>query len=452
MSNDGGLRVDPFALAIVGLLFAEHLLFGANRTDLGLLFAVLHLLILTGLVAFTRGAQPPRLPLAWPAALLGAVFAIGVISVLPLGPPLAHPLWSYAPGSPASISLDPAGTRLELIKLAGYAALFLVGASFAARRDGAERLAAYLVYGGILYCAWAFLAWVTSPNAIFGVPRPYGSGRLAGSFLSANTAGTLFASLAVMSLVMLLRPFARARRPGERGRLEDFTALWPQGLLLLLALPCLLLSASRGGLISFVAAALMSIGCLAWIKSSQRSLSGGFIAVVSLLLFASSVVFLVSGDHTAARLGQTDPLNNDRLQLFAAYWPTAKASPWLGYGLGAFKSFNYLSMTLQNGVLLAFLGAAHDVYLQWLLQMGAPGALAMFGCVGLVLIATVRGAARRASQQTLAVACLGVAAVFAVHGLVDYALEAPSMAAFFSLILGLGYGIAERPASGRARR
>ena len=454
MPNDARPAFDPFALGIVGLLFVEHLLFGANRGDLALLFAVIHLLVFAALVAFSRGQQPPPLPLRTPAILLGAVFVIAIASLLPVGPPLAHPLWSYAPGSPAIISLDPAATRMELIKLAGFVALFLVGAARGARRQSAERLSAYIVYCGILYCAWAFSVWVVSPDTIMGMPRPYGGDRLAGSFLSANSAGTLFAALSTMALVALLRPFAGARRSGSRGRLNDYLDLWPQGLLLLLALSCLLLSQSRGGLFAFVAASLGAISCLTWIKSSQRSLSGGFIAVVAFLLCASAVVFLISGEHTAARLSQTNPMNNDRLQIFAAYWPTLQASPLLGYGLGAFNTVNFLSINHQNGVLLAYVGAAHSVYLQWMLLAGVPGALAMFACVGTVMVAIVRGAARRSSQQTLAIASFGVAVVFAVHGLVDYAFEVPSMAAFFALILGLGYGIAERPVSesGRSRR
>jgi len=452
MPNDGRLKVDPFALAIAALLYVEHLIFGANRQDLGLFFAVLHLLILAALTAVTRGARPPRLPLALPSALLGVVFALGLFSILPLGPPLAHPLWSYVPGAPASISLDPVGTRLELVKLAGLAAVFLIGADLGSDRARAERFALYLVYGGILYCAWAFLSWVKTPNTIFGVPRPYGAGRLGASFLSSNTAGTLFASLAAMSLMALLGPVMRARRPGERRRLEDLLALWPQALLLLLALPCLLLTSSRGALLAFVAAILMGLGYLTWIKSTKQSLTAGFMATICLLLFAGSVVFLVSGDHTAARLTTTDPLNNDRLQLFAAYWPMVKASPWLGYGLGAFRSVNYASMTLHNGPLLSTLGAAHNVYLQWLLQQGFPGALAMVGCVAIVLTATLRGVARRSTQQTLGAGCLAVAAVFAVHGLVDFAFEEPSMAAFFSVILGLGFGLSQRPAGDNTRR
>jgi O-antigen ligase len=188
-------------------------------------------------------------------------------------------------------------------------------------------------------------------------------------------------------------------------------------------------------------------------KSSKGSLTGGFLAAACLALTLGVGMYVIGGDHTASRFASenANPLSLSRLQLFAAYWPTFQASPWLGYGLGAFPTANGASMTVGNGMELARMGAAHNVYLQWLLQEGVPGALAMFGAVALILLATARGVSRRASQRWLGVACLGVAAVFAIHGLVDFALEEPSLAAFFTVMLGLGYGLAERPASGRRR-
>jgi hypothetical protein len=78
-------------------------------------------------------------------------------------------------------------------KLAGFTALFLIGADLGSRRHSAERTAAYLTYAGAAYCAWAFWAWIVSPGTVMGVPRPYAAGRLAGSFFSVNSAGTLFA-------------------------------------------------------------------------------------------------------------------------------------------------------------------------------------------------------------------------------------------------------------------
>jgi O-antigen ligase len=450
------LKVDPFALGLVVLLFVEHLLFGANRQDLGLLFAVVHLLLLLGLMGISRGAEPPRLPLTIPTLLLGAVFALAVVSLLPLGPPLSHPMWSYLQPLgvkvPASISLDPVGTRVQLVKLAGFAALFLAGAALGSRRESVDQFLRYLGWGGMLYCLWADFSWITEPNSVFGVARPYGGDRLAGSFLSSNTAATLFASLTVIGLMGLLRPLMRERRDGEKVRLTEFANLWPQLLQTLLALTALFLTASRGGLLALLSATLLAIALLIWMKTSRQSLTGGILAVVCLMLCVGAVLFILGAQHTASRLSQTNPLDNDRLQIFAAYWPTFKASPWVGYGLGAFTSFNAASLNSQNALYLSTLGAVHNVYLQWLLQMGVTGAACMFGAIVLVFAATVRGVARRASQQAAGLACIATVVVFAVHGLVDYALEVPSMAALFSVILGLGYGIAERPSSGRRRR
>jgi len=135
--------------------------------------------------------------------------------------------------------------------------------------------------------------------------------------------------------------------------------------------------------------------------------------------------------------------------------------PWVRYEL--LKSFrrgnsllgihvNAISMTAQNAVDLSVVGAAHNVYLQWLLQLGVTGAVCMFAAVGLIVAATIRGVARRSTQQAIGLACIAMVAVFAVHGLVDYAFEEPSLAAMFSVILGLGYGIAERPSGGRRKR
>ena len=448
MPNDARPRVDPFALALIVLLFAEQLLFGGDRLDLSLLVAILQLGLLLALIGAARGGEPPRLPLAGPAILFGAVFAMGLFSVLPVGPPLAHPLWTYiqklSPGTPATVSMDPAATRMQLVKLAGLGALFLVGASLGGRREGAEKAGRYLAIAGTAYCLWAGVSFIVAPHAaaaVQGFPA-----RLTAALPSPNVAATLFAGLTIWALAGLMRPILRIRPPGQRITAAEINPLWPEALLGALALPCLFLTASRGGLLALAAAVFFIIGLTAWLRSARNSLTGGVVAVVCLAPVAGAILFLFGGEQTAARLRDTDLLSLDRLKMFAAYWPTIKASPWLGYGLGAFRSFNAASMTFDNAADLAGLGAAHNVYIQWLLQQGAPGAFAMIGCIAIILVRTIRGALRRSSQRAMVLSCLGVAAVFAIHGLVDFALETPSMAAFFSAVLGLGFGLAERPA------
>ena len=452
MSNDPRLRVDPTALFLVVLLFAEHLLYGGDRLDFGLAFAVIELLFLA-VVLMGRGAAPPPLPLA-PALLLGAVYAIALFSTLPVGAPLAHPLWAYVqtlqPGVVGTVSLDPTATRVQLVKLSGYAAVFLIGAGLGGRRDSADQTFRYLTIAGLIYGLLTIGAFAINPRGTLGGVNAYGAGRMTASFVSANTAATLFASLAVIGLAGVLRPLLRARRLIDIDR-EAFGRQWPAMALALLALAGLLLTASRGGLLALAAAVVGMIGLAVRIKSARNSLTGGFLGAVFGVLTIGLILFAVGGQTVTQRLSDTSLQHTDRAQFLAAYWPTIKASPWLGYGLGAFSSFNAASMTSDNAVTLADQGAAHSVYLQWLLQVGWPGTLAMFGAVGLVLAATVHGVIRRAGQQAIGLACLGTALVFAVHGLTDFAFEIPSMAAFFSALLGLGYGLAERPASPRRR-
>lgn len=456
---DGGRRrakanFDALALALIVLLFAETLLFGANRRDLAVAFAVPQFLLLA-LIALSRGADLRGLPLRWPAVLMAVVFALGIFSILPVGPPLAHPLWSYVrglvPGTSATISLEPFATRVEMVKLAGLAAVFLCAASIGARRDGGDAMGRYLTVIGVLYCLWAAVAFVVEPKTVFGVPKPYGWDRLGASFFTPNSAGTLFACLTLFGLVGVLGPLIRERRPAERFRPAEFLKRWPQAMLCLLAFSCLLMTASRGALLSLGASVLLILAALTWIKSAKGSIGGGFIVAACLVLMVGVTMFVFGGENAAARFARTTPLTEDRLQIFTAYGPAIMASPWLGYGLGAFSSINALSMTTGNALALASLGAVHNVYLQWLLQEGFPGALAMFGAVGVIVLGIARGLTRRDGQRWLVLACLGMACIFAVHGLVDFALEEPSLAALFSAILGLGYGLAERPARDRGR-
>ncbi len=455
MSNETRLKADPTALALVVIPFAEHLFNGGDRLDFSLAFAVVNLVFLVVLIAVSRGTEPSPPPLTVPAVLLGAVYALAVFSVLPLGPPLAHPLWAYVqkiePGVAATISLDPTGTRIQLVKLTGYVAIFLIGASVGGRREGAEQTLRYLTAAGIVYGLCTVGLFALDPRSIFGSPISAGAARLTGPFRSSNTNATLLACFAVIALAGALRPLLRAGRDGRRVDREAFGRQWPSLALGLLSVVGLLLTASRGGLMALTAGILFVLGLAVWVKSARSSLTGGFVGAVCLVLAACLTAFLVGGTHVAERLGDTNLKTADRTQFLIAYWPIIKASPWLGYGLGSFPSIDAMSVTLQNAIALTGQGTAHNVYIQWLLQEGFLGALAMFGAVGLVLAATVRGVLRRASQQWIGLACLGVAVVFAVHGLTDFALEIPSMAAFFAAMLGLGFGLAERPSGGRRR-
>lgn len=436
---------DAAVIGLVVLLYIEHLIYGANRTDLSLFFALVHLILLLAVLASNAGRRAlQNAPLAWVAAPFAVLMAVTAVSLIPLGGKIGHPLWTYVSARGGAISLDPTATRVEMVKLMGLAALFSVAIVVGAKRERADTCLKALSYVGGAYAAWAFLTWTSDPNLIFGVVRPYVNGRLSASFLSANSAGTLFACQSVLQLCLILRAVRRAPKPLWSWRSwAKMEGLAPALILLFINASCLLLTGSRGGVMAAAAAAAVVVAGFAMVRSDERSASGGVIAVGALIAFAAAALLMASGGTLLGRLAD-NPVTDDRVVIFSAYWRSFLASPWWGYGMGAFKAFNSQSMTAVSAVPLGGLGAVHNVYLQWLLQSGVAGLAPMMICMGAIVAAMIAGFRRRSRQQSIMIFALAVLALFATHGLIDFALEEPSLAAYFAAILGLGYGVATR--------
>ncbi len=451
MRNDEGLgrwvpaRDDVAVAGLVGLLYLEHLIYGANRADLSLFFAVIHLVLLLLLLVSRSGRRAVQsAPLALPGALLAVILAAAAFSVLPLGGVIGHPLWSYVGQAAGSASLDPVATRLEMVKLTGLGALFVLALAVGAKRERADRFVQLLSYAGGAYAAWAFLTWTENPSLIFGVVRPYGGDRLSGSFLSANSAATLFACQAMLQLCLLIRAIRRAPGPLlSRRSLSEMKGAPTAAILLFVNGACLILTASRGGLLAAVAAGALVVACFAFVRTDARSAVGGLALVGGLVAFVAVALLFFTGSRLLGRVGD-NPMADLRFPIFAAYWRMVLASPWWGYGMGAFHAFNFQSMTEANAVAMSTLGAAHNVYLQWLLQSGLMGFLPMMALMAVIVAVLVKGLRRRARQQAVIVFALATCAIFAIHGAMDYALEEPSMTAFFAVVLGLGYGVSTR--------
>ena len=438
-------RDDAAVIGFVLLLYCEHLIFGANRGDLALFFAIVHLVLLIAVLATKTGRRVlASTPLAWVGASFALVLIGAVFSILPLGGRIGHPIWNYVSSQGGSISLDPVATRLEIVKLLGLAALFAVAIVIGAKRERADTFIKALSYVGGAYAAWAFLNWTANPNLIFGVVRPYGNGRLSASFLSANSAATLFACQSILQLCLAFRAVRRAPRPLFSRRAWSQMQGLPLALVLLfINVSCLLLTASRAGSLTAVAATAVVVAGFIIVRTDERSASAGLAAVCGVIVFEVAALVLANGQSLLGRLAD-NPVSDSRVVIFAAYWRSILASPWWGYGLGAFHAFNFQSMNEANAIPLGILGAAHNVYLQWLLQSGVAGFFPMMICMGTILAIIWSGFKRRSRQTAILIFTLAVASIFAVHELTDYALEEPSLAAFFAVILGLGYGVSTR--------
>ncbi len=421
-----GLAVAPVLLAIT------HVLFGANQAAASAwLTAALGLTLAGALVTPLRRSAAQIEGVGPPVLLFSAVMLAAAWSLTPWGPGGAHPVWAWAGVEPGALTVDRDGTRLEMVKLLGLACIFTLGALQGARRQNAQAVIELIVWIGGVYAAISLITFLA------GVQVAEGYGRLTGGFLSANSGGTVFAILIVLSLAVLLRDWRRihGRDTGRR-----MTAVAVPTAAMVLSTVCLLLTASR---MALVATLVATSTLLAWSLVRQREGRGG-IAVAAGLLIVVAVVLVVGGnDLLWSRLGQDDPTLGGRAELFAVHWRAFVASPLFGWGLGSFDVVNLQMMTAETAPSLWTIRATHNVYLQWLEEAGLVGAVPMFGLVAWVVVVAAWRARRTGAGQTLLIGLVCANLVVLVHGLTDFGLQVPSIAAFWSYLLGLQFGFGQ---------
>lgn len=417
------------ALLAPGLVFAAHALYGAMLPKTALTLAFLAAVLLGACLATPKlRRELGRIrDLTLPAALFGAVVVVGLWSMTPFVPGGPHPVWAYVGISPGAATLDKSQTLLELIKLLGLACVFGVGAAAGGTDDRARLTVNVILALGAALAFWSFLTFAG------GRLDPSGN-RLGATFAAPNTAATLFGMLLMIALGAGV---SRARSAPSRARLSSIAPFAGAGLVFTV---CLLATASRGGSVA-AATGLLAFAALQ-VFSGRTKLSRASAAAAAGLL-GGAFLLAFTGEQLIARvMGQGWELDTRR-DVFEAHWQAFKGAPWMGHGLGTFDTLNRLLLDAGNAQQIWNVRAAHNVYLTWLEQGGLLGALPMFGTVGALLVITARFALKRSRMTAILFGLLGADLVVLFHGLTDFALETYSMAAFWSLLVGLQFSAAQ---------
>lgn len=411
------------------VLCLAHLGFGANS-----LAASLWLTALMGIALCVALAGPWRRGLhdvspIWPlAGLFGLTIGLALWSLTPWSAGGAHPVWAWAGVSPGSLTVDRSGTWVEIVKLLGLGAVFVVGALQGVRKDRATATVEGIVWVGGVWSAISLLMFLSGTQVAQG-------GRLTGGFLSGNSAATVFGMLTVLALALFLKEWRRSMGARSSDRLTELS-----GPIVCLALSavCLLLTASRMGVVATLAALVV---LLVWELLAEPKGRLSIAVAGAVLLVVGGVLFLAGNTLIWTRVAGIDADVDVRGEIFGAHWEAFLASPLFGYGLGSFDAINQQIMTAGNARELWSIGAVHNVYLQWLQEAGMIGAAAMFALIGAVSIAALVRSVGRGRGLQHGLVCAGL--VVLVHGLSDYALQAPSIAAFWAFLLGLQFAFGE---------
>jgi O-antigen ligase len=429
------------ATLIVATLFIAVLCVGSDRNDFALYAgsALSAELIALVVIARTTRKRPPLLePLLWPGVLYALVLAAALWSLTPYGPGGAHPIWAYVPGT-AAITINKTATFIGLLKLGGLGAAFTIGWFYCSEPLKARLLFRAFVYAMAVYAAWALLMR-SNPQLASGAFKSFQGDRLAGSFQSANIAGTWFGIGFILALSNFLD---RLKGLPDRTNATMVAVVAGDFIVALLIGTCLMLTVSRGAVAATIIALalfiVLELFAKNWRVASKQKYMISALGLLGFIVLAWSAGVLVSRYSNSL-----EDWTGHRQIIFETHWSAFLASPWFGYGLGTFNEINKLQETALNFPVLWNIRAAHNVYLQWLEQAGIAGAAPMFACI-VFLVASLFFAAFQQRRLTTWLRGLGAASVLIlIHSWSDFALEIPALSLTWALLLGSGYAVACR--------
>lgn len=421
-----------------GLILVSHFFFGAalNLPALVMFASLCACLAAALCVPSWRGDLAEIGPVWLPLGLFLGVLGVAALTLTSAVPGGAHPIWAWA-GLPGASTLNRSATTLEMIKLLGLAATFVLGCLLGARTERARRAFSLLLWLGGAYALISLVLFLS------GAQLAGGHGRLGGGFYSANVAGTQFGVLVLMATAWSVRQWNQGRSGDLVARLTDMA---PVLALLLLFLLCLFLTASRGGISATVLALALFLG---WSAFDNRQARWPLMIVGVLIILIAALVLIQGNGLFADRFGDIGAGDATRSTVAQAHWRAFLASPLFGYGLGSYPEVNNQIMTAQNAAALSVSVVQHNAYLQWLEEAGIVGAAPMFVLIAVILGFTAGRAVRRPRNRTLVAGLLAASVVVLLHAAVDVSLNTPSFEAFWTLILGLGFALSQ--ASSRPR-
>lgn len=439
-----------FRLLLAAILLAP-LPLGANRPWAWSLLAILvgalagawSLLTLRG-----RGHAPvPPGRLRAVAILFGFALAWAGCQTLGVLPSfLWHPLWletATALGTtPAGmVSVDPAATLTATMRLACYGAIFWLAVQLGRDRTRAREGVAAVALAGCVYAIYGVVIHFSGWEMILGLKKWAYLGDLTSTFVNRNAYGA-YAGLGLICCLSLFVDALRPRRSEPQRRIGDLAEAvlvraMPFLVGALVLATALLLSHSRGAFLStgIALALLMVLFLISKILRPWLALT-----LVAALLAIGGVSLMMSGDVTVQRLSDTGGPSDDdgrpnvyRLTLGAIF-----DAPWTGHGLGTFQPafLAYRDTSLPSPEEWSY---AHNVHLETAMDLGLPAAGALYGALALVAATCLRGLKRRRRDHIYPATALAALVLLGVHGMADFSVQMPAVAATLALLLGIGH-------------
>lgn len=441
----------PGLVALLGfiLIFAP-LIRGGNRP---LPLLVLEIAGLAGLAALGWSRAGARGRAHLPATLRWGVALLVVIPLLQLVP-LPASWWAAMPGHEAyarALELAPPAAEWRPTTLHARAteyawlvwlpclAVFLMVQRL--ERAQLRRLAVIFLAVAVCEAVLGIMQLGASPSSMLNLGNPHGGGAAFGTYVNKNH----FAALMAMALPVVLAVWATQMAPimdphGDEMREHPRNAdakLAVRILFSILAavlLLALLMTRSRAGIASGLAAFALASLALVWRAGSRQArIALAFVAAGALLLGAyvglTPVLERFAPDEFSLQYA-------GRVQLALATVRAALDFLPFGSGLGTFAD---VFRRYQVDRLTGFIDHAHNDYAEAFLELGVAGLVAM-ALLAVAYVGRWREIARGSLSRRLGflqlAAGLAMLAMI-VHGAFDFNFHIPANAIYFSFLAGI---------------
>jgi len=319
-------------------------------------------------------------------------------------------------------SAYPHDTAAEALVYAAYAILCFLAGQTLLRGAQARKLALVLSLYGAALAGFALLQGISSNGKLYWIRQPRMGGWIYGPYVNHNHYAGLMEMLTPIPLVLSL-----TRLASSKVRMAAATAAAVMA-------GTIFLSGSRGGMLA-IAAELIVVAVL--LTKQQRGLRtavgiGLFLAIVLTMLVwiggpeLSKRIATMGPAHTDLTSDLRNGINHDGLRMFVR-------RPVLGWGLGTFP---VVYPEFRSFYTNFFVNAAHNDYLQLLVEMGLLG----FATMIWLLIVVYRTAIKKLGNWTgdisgaVALACLLGLSGILVHSAFDFNLQIPANAALFYVL------------------
>ena len=413
-----------------------------------LLVLVVGLLLLQWALEAQPG--PARLPLNLRiAAVLYALPVLwAVVQSLPvdaLGPlvKLGHPIWAEASQrlqetTGTFISLAPGDTALAALRLIAFGGLFWLAYQRCRDPDTCYKVFQTLAWAGVAWSVYTILVQAAGLERSIGLWYRMGASRPAGPFTNSSAFVDYLGLCFIAGMGLTLKWIASRKRPGadevEPSGREKLTKLLPWGRVAGLAVigAVVVWTGSRGGLGALIVAVLVMASAYGLQLPFGRSDLAWRLKIIVLVpaSIAIIVAILVGIRPAPAYYGYG---NDERPILYERLAGAIEEFPWLGNGAGSFSEF--YKMIRRPDTFLPY-GQAHEVYLETALDLGLPAAASLFLSIVVVAITCLIGVWRRHRRQYFPAAGAAATVLMAIHGLIDFTPQVPTVVATFVILLG----------------